>query len=283
MTVVDATLGMAGHSLAFLEAVGPSGRVIGLDRDPAALAAVEAMLGPDRIELVHAGFADLAAVLAQRAPHGVDALFLDLGVSRDQLVSERFSFQGRGELDFRLDPGQGESAADVLARLGEEELADLLFTLGDERFSRRIARGIVEARAAAPVRSADQLVEIVRRAYPANARHGRMHVATRTFQALRLFVNHLLDDLERVLAEAPECLKPGGRWGVLTYHSGEAARTKFAFRDLVRGGGWERVTARAQKPSEAECRSNPGARSAQWRVIAKRDAAAASESQRSES
>ena len=273
--VVDGTLGQGGHARVFREAVRPGGRVIGLDLDPDAIAAVKTWLGddPEDVTLVHESFENLSAVVGRHAPGGVDAIFLDLGVSRDQLISGRFSFQGDGPLDFRLDPTQGETAADLLARLSETELADLLFEYGDERFARRIARGVVEARRQEPLRTAGPLVEIIRRAYPANARHGRIHIATRTFQALRIAANGMMTALETALRDAPRLLKPNGRLAILTYHSGEDGRVKRAFRDLARtekgeAPTFELITRRPMGPSEAECLENPGARSARLRVLA---------------
>lgn len=268
LTVVDGTAGGGGHLAAIRDALGPGSQLIGLDLDPAALAACRARLGDD-VLLLQRDFGDLAAVAAEHAPEGIDRIFCDLGVSRDQLVSERFSFRGGGRLDFRLDPAGPTTAADLLAELDEAELERMLRELGDEPFARRIAAGIVAARREAPVETADQLVELVRRAYPAKARHGRAHLATRTFQALRLAVNDLYGSLERLLADGPGLLRPGGRLVLLCYQSGEDRRVKQAFRELSSQAGYTLGSRKAVQPGAEECRDNRSARSARLRWLIK--------------
>ncbi|HAZ63159.1 MAG TPA: 16S rRNA (cytosine(1402)-N(4))-methyltransferase [Armatimonadetes bacterium] len=274
-TVVDGTVGQGGHLRALLRAVQPGGRAIGCDLDSEALTRVEAWLGEEMsaVTLVQGSFADLAPVVRQQVPGGVQGILLDLGVSRDQLISPRFSFQAGGPLDSRLDPAGAETAADLLARADEAELTRILRDYGDERFAPRIARGIVAARAQAPLTTTEQLVEVIRRAYPAGARHGRIHIATRTFQALRIAVNRLYEALDTALAELPALLAPGGRLAILTYHSGEDGRVKRAFRALSRAAddgtpaGFSLLTRRPLAPSPDECAANPGARSARLRVL----------------
>jgi 16S rRNA (cytosine1402-N4)-methyltransferase len=274
-TVVDGTCGQGGHLLAMRAVIGPTGRALAVDLDPAAVAALAAHLGPaqlgdgaGQVRLVPASFAALPRLVREFAPDGVDAILLDLGVSRDQLTSERFSFHGTGPLDGRIDPSRGEPASALLARLSEPELTRLLAEGGDEPFAARIARGIVEARRQGPLERADQLVAVVVRAYPPGARHRRTHVATRTFQALRLAVNGLTAALEDILAHGPGLLKPGGRFGVLTFHSGEDRRVKRGFAAHARSGDYELVTRKPLVPSVEECRANPSARSAKLRVLA---------------
>lgn len=270
MVVLDGTVGMAGHALAVLDRLQGSGRLIGLDRDPAALAVAAERTAPyaAQVSLRHETFANLGAVRDELAPDGFDAILLDLGLSTDQLTSERFSFQAEAALDGRLDPGAETTAADLLNRLDEAELVALLRDYGDEPFAARIARGVVEARRSQPLETAGQLTEIIRRAYPAKARHGRTHIATRSLQALRIAVNDLYGALDRALTDGPAALRPGGRMGVIAFHSGEDRRVKHQFAHWGQTAGYRAVTRKPVFASAEEVRRNPRARSARLRVLA---------------
>jgi 16S rRNA (cytosine1402-N4)-methyltransferase len=266
---VDCTVGLGGHARAILEA-GAS-RLIGLDRDREALARAAETLAPfaERIELVHADYRDIGEVLRARGVETVDGALADLGVSSMQLdtAGRGFSFRRDEPLDMRMDRSRGETAADVLRDAREEELADIVFQLGEERYSRRIARAIVAARRAAPVQTTGQLAAIVRRAVPSRG-HQRLDPATRTFQALRIWVNRELEGLEAFLAEAARLLGVGARLVVISFHSLEDRIVKQTFRALERGGAALRIlTRRPLAPSAAEVARNPRARSAKLRAI----------------
>jgi 16S rRNA (cytosine1402-N4)-methyltransferase len=266
---VDCTVGLGGHSRALLEA-GAS-HIIGLDRDADALRLAAQTLAAfgDRVELVHADFRDLDRVLDARGVAGVAGALADLGVSSMQLNAEGrgFSFRRDEPLDMRMDRSQGPTAAQVLAEVGEEDLANLIFDYGEERYSRRIARSIVAARREAPIATTGQLAQIVRRAVPRRG-HQRIDPATRTFQALRIFVNRELEGLDRFLAAAARRLLGGARIAVITFHSLEDRIVKHAFRALERGEAALRVlTKRPLEPEEKEVARNPRARSAKLRAI----------------
>lgn len=225
---VDGTLGWGGHAAAI---VARGGRLVGTDRDPDALAAARARLGPDA-ELHHATFSALPALLGDRR---ADGILLDLGVSSPQLdrPERGFSFRAIGPLDMRMDPTSGEPVWAWLDRVGADELADVLWRYGEERGSRRVARAIVQRRTEAdvePLRTTRQLAELVASVVPAD---GRIHPATRTFQALRIFVNDELGELERALDALPGCLAPGGRMVVISFHSLEDRAVKQRFRALA--------------------------------------------------
>jgi len=263
-TIVDATVGAGGHARILAEQVGPSGRVIGLDRDAAMLELARQRLAG--VTLIQANFDGLRGVLDGLGMQAVDGVLADLGVCSDQLdAAERgFSFQQAGPLDMRLDPSEGEPAGALLRRLSERDLADLFWQLGEERFSRRIARKIVEARRRAPLETTEQLAELVRRCVPRP--RGRRQVidpATRVFQALRIAVNDELGALNRLLEALPGCLKQGGRAVVISFHSLEDRRVKNAFRDRDR---WEVLTRKPVQAGDEEVRHNPRARSAKLRA-----------------
>lgn len=263
-TLVDGTLGGGGHTRRLAEAVGPTGRVIACDRDPAAVDAARDALP---VTPVHANYADLPDVLASLGVARVSGIVLDLGLSSDQLAGDRgFSFESDGPLDLRFDPTEGESAADLLQRLPERELADVIFRFGEERFSRRIARRIVESRRERPVRTAAELAQLVRRCVPRSRGHA-IDPATRTFQAFRIRVNGELDSLERALDRLPECLEPGGRLAVLSFHSLEDRLVKTAFRGDPR---WSALTKKPIRPNDSETARNPRSRSAKLRVAERR-------------
>ncbi|MCC7491237.1 MAG: 16S rRNA (cytosine(1402)-N(4))-methyltransferase RsmH [Fimbriimonadaceae bacterium] len=265
----DATVGHFGHGALLLAQAAPQARLLGLDRDPAALAVAAAAAAPwgDRVTLRQADFADLEALATEYTPHGFDRILLDLGLNTAQLTGERFSFHGTGLLDQRLDPQQGESGAELLARLSEGEIADLLFNYGDERYSRRIARRVVEGRRPGHLLTTAEFVDLVRRSYPPAARHGRLHVATRALQAVRVAVNRLLDSLAAALQALPLALAPGGRVGIISFQSHEDRMVKLAFRECGTSGWGTLVTRRPVTAGAAEVAANPQARSAKLRVL----------------
>jgi 16S rRNA (cytosine1402-N4)-methyltransferase len=263
---VDGTLGGGGHTREIAERLGPDGRVISLDRDPAALAAAKENLTGLPVQLVHANFCEAPEALAEFQVGLVDGILLDIGLSSDQLadVSRGFSFEADGPLDLRFDPLSGEPATRLVNRLSAEHLADLIFNYGEERFSRRIARAIVEARHQNWIETSARLAEIVRRAIPAAARHNqRIDPATRTFQALRIAVNDELKSLEIALRRLPDLLKPGGRLAIISFHSLEDRRVKEAFRDDPR---LNNLTKKPVTAHDAEIARNPRSRSAKLRV-----------------
>lgn len=265
--VVDGTLGGGGHARLIAERLATSGDqggfVLALDRDPNALTAAERNLAGLPVKISHANFCDLPAVLDELSIPAVDAVLLDLGLSSDQLADESrgFSFDVVGELDLRFNSEEGEPAWQLLARLRENELADLIYQFGEERFSRRIARRIVEQRTSKPIRTAGDLADLVRRCVP--RAKDRIDPATRTFQALRIAVNQELDSLDAALARIPDRLKLGGRLAIISFHSLEDRRVKEAFRSDPR---LEPRTKKPVRPSAAEVESNPRSRSAKLRV-----------------
>jgi len=264
---VDCTVGLGGHSRALLEA--GAARVIGLDRDRAALSRAGDTLAPwrDRIELVHADYRALEAVLDERRIARVDGALADLGVSSLQLDApgRGFSFQRDEPLDMRMDQTSGDTAADLVARSSERELADAIFQYGEERFSRRIARAIVAARREAPVDTTGRLASIVRRTIP---RRGAMRIdpATRTFQALRIWVNRELDGLDRFVEAAARRLRTGARLAVITFHSLEDRIVKHTLRALQRDTLVQVLTRKPIVPGDEEVERNPRARSAKLRA-----------------
>jgi 16S rRNA (cytosine1402-N4)-methyltransferase len=270
--VVDGTVGGGGHARALAERVGREGMVIALDRDPAAVAAAETNLAGLPIRLAQANYCDLHEVLETLNLTGVDGILLDLGLSSDQLADESrgFSFSGGGLLDLRFDPTEGEPAWRLVNRLSEETLADLIYHFGEERHSRRIARAIVQRRRERPIKTAAELAELVRRNVPRTPARQRIDPATRTFQALRIATNQELKSLEIALRRLPECLNPGGRLAVISFHSLEDRRVKEAFRDDER---YEVLTRKPIRPTAEEVDRNPRARSAKLRVAALAEAA----------
>jgi 16S rRNA (cytosine1402-N4)-methyltransferase len=263
--LIDCTLGGGGHSALLLEA-HPQLRLIGLDQDPTARAAAAERLAPfgERVQIVATNFADYTP------PEPVLAVLADLGVSSPQLdvAARGFSFRLDGPLDMRMNPAAGEPAADLIARLDETELADLIYAYGEERLSRRIARRIKQDLAAAgPYGGTAALAYAVAGCYPPQARRGRIHPATRTFQALRIAVNDELGVLDRLLDAAPNWLQPDGLFGVISFHSLEDRRVKTAF---VADERLQRVTRKAVKASEQEAEANPRSRSARWRLARRR-------------
>jgi 16S rRNA (cytosine1402-N4)-methyltransferase len=267
---VDTTCGAGGHSRLLAERVTPGGQVIALDRDPAMLELARPRLAGLPVTLVLAGFDELPDVLAGLGMKQVDGVVADLGVCSDQLDDpERgLSFGRSGPLDMRLNPAEGEPASALLRRLDERALADLIYEYGEERFSRRIARRIVEERKQAPLETTEQLAELVRRCIPRPPRseHRRrpaIDPATRVFQALRIAVNDELDALDRLLAVLPKCVRPGGRVAIMSFHSLEDRRVKNAFRTKE---VWEALTKKPVQAGEEEVRANPRSRSAKLRA-----------------
>ena len=265
--LIDCTLGGGGHSALLLEA-HPRLRLIGLDQDPTARAAAAERLAPfgERVTIVPTNFADYTP--AEPAV----AVLADLGVSSPQLdVAERgFSFRLDGPLDMRMNPQAGETAAALIERLEENALADLIYAYGEERLSRRIARRIKHDLAAqGPYSGTAALAYAVAGCFPPKARHGRIHPATRTFQALRIAVNDELGVLDRLLSSAPDWLLPGGLFGVISFHSLEDRRVKTAF---VSDERLQRVTRKAVSADAEEQEANPRSRSAKWRLARRRQA-----------
>jgi 16S rRNA (cytosine1402-N4)-methyltransferase len=270
---VDGTVGLGGHAAAVLRASSPDGRLLGLDRDGETLERAREALAAfaGRVRLEQADYREIEACLGDEK---ADGILLDLGISSAQLdAAERgFSFQVEGPLDMRMDRSGGPTAADLVNRTPERELADLIFELGEEPASRRIARAIVRARQVEPIRTTTRLAEIVRRAAPRSRRPG-LHPATRTFQALRIRVNRELAGLPAAFERAARCLRPGGRLAVIAFHSLEDRAAKEAFRALGTGG-FRILTRKPLRPGEAEVRANPRARSARLRAVAREEEAA---------
>ncbi len=263
--LLDGTLGGGGHTRALVERVGPTGRIVALDRDPGAVGRAQESLTGLSATVVHASYEQARGVLNELGIAAVNGVLLDLGLSSDQLADESrgFSFSLDGPLDLRFDPTEGYPASDVINRWGEKQIADAIYQFGEERLSRRIARAIVERRRTQPIESAAELAELVRRSVP-RPRHGdRIHPATRTFQALRILVNDELGILERALRILPDCLQPGGRAAVISFHSLEDRLVKNAFRDDAR---WRIVTKKPLRASDAEVNRNPRSRSAKLRL-----------------
>lgn len=261
---IDATLGAGGHAARILEASSPSGRLLGIDADPHALAIAAQMLERfgERVRLVHANFENLSTLAAMHGFLPADGIVLDLGMSSMQLSDTQrgFSFHSEGALDMRFDPSTPTTAADLVNTLDERALADVIFEYGEERAARRIARAIVCAR---PIHTARQLADVIARAV---GRRGKLHPATRTFQALRIAVNRELEVLECVLPQVVEVLKPGGRVAIISFHSLEDRRVK----NFLRATKALRVlTKHPITPTREEIAANPRSRSAKLRVAEK--------------
>ncbi len=266
--MIDGTVGLGGHAEALLASSASDVRLLGLDVDPEALERCGARLGAfgDRVRLAHASFRDVRRAAAAHGVAHARSILLDLGVSSYQLEESGrgFSFLRDDEpLDMRLDPTRGEPAAALVNRLGEAELTRILVEYGEERYARRIARAIVQRR---PLRTTGDLVAAVKRGVPRAAWPKRLHVATRTFQALRMAVNDEPGALRQALAEAPELLAAGGRLGVISFHSGEDRIVKRTFRALE-SAGFAELEPSPRGPGDDEVRANPRARSAKLRVL----------------
>jgi 16S rRNA (cytosine1402-N4)-methyltransferase len=268
---IDATLGLGGHSYEIAKRLGAEGRLIGFDKDPAALAIARQRLAISErdwpsITLLQGSFSEAG----QRVePGSANGLLADIGLSSLQLgdAARGFSFQAEGPLDMRMDPQSELTAYQVVNQFGEKELADLIYEFGEERRSRRIARAIVRAR---PVTTTAQLADVVAAAArPMNPQERRIHPATRTFQAIRIFVNHELDDLRGLLQAAPQVLGPGGRLVVISFHSLEDRIVKDALREAAATGIYRLLTKKPVTATEAEVATNPRSRSAKLRVAEK--------------
>ncbi len=271
-TYLDCTVGYSGHAEKILEASGSNSRLIGIDRDEVAIAASREKLARfgDRVLLFHGHFVDLKQHLTLSGISQVDGILFDLGVSSPQLEepARGFSFQGDGPLDMRMDQSMSGTAAELVNRWPEAQLADTIFQFGEERFSRRIASAIVRARQRYPFTTTKELVSVIEGAVPANYRHGRLHCATRTFQALRIAVNHELDCLEPALRDAVDVLSPDGRLCVISFHSLEDRIVKHTLRTLS-STDYPKVvvlTKKPQVPSREESGRNPRSRSAKLRA-----------------
>jgi 16S rRNA (cytosine1402-N4)-methyltransferase len=269
-TILDCTLGLAGHAVEILRQLGPAGRLIGFDRDPEALGlaterldGVRAELGSQApaVELVGEAFSEAPLHVARGS---VDGMLADIGVSSLQLdeASRGFSFMADGLLDMRMDTRRGPTAAQVVNEASERELADLIYEYGEERRSRRIARAIVRGR---PVTTTGQLARIVAAAAPA-MKQDRIHPATRTFQALRIHVNRELDEIKALMEAAPKLLKPSGRLVVISFHSLEDRIVKDSLREGAHQGIWTVLTRKPVTAGEKEIEQNPRSRSAKLRA-----------------
>ncbi|MCA9211537.1 MAG: 16S rRNA (cytosine(1402)-N(4))-methyltransferase RsmH [Planctomycetales bacterium] len=264
--IVDGTLGGGGHTRELAKAVGETGLVLAVDRDEEAVerAASNSDLSGLPIKVAQSSYADVGEVLDELSIAAVDGILLDLGLSSDQLEDDTrgFSFSVDGPLDLRFNPDEGEPAWRLLEYMRQDTLADLIYKYGEERYSRRIARKIVEARKQNPIRTSRQLAELVKRCVPSDKRQ-QIHPATRTMQALRIAVNQELDILDRALVKLPDRLKHSGKFAIISFHSLEDRPVKNAFRDDER---LEVITRRPICPSEQEVQANPRSRSAKLRV-----------------
>jgi 16S rRNA (cytosine1402-N4)-methyltransferase len=267
--IVDATVGAGGHARLIAERLQSTGRLIGLDQDAAMLDLARLRLLGLPVTLVQVNFSELPRVLRGLELDQVDGVLADLGICSDQLDDARrgFSFSAPGPLDMRMNPDESESARDLLLRLNERDLADVIYQYGEERFSRRIARKIVEVRRRQPLQTTEELADLVRRCVPRPKRKAGQRApidpATRVFQALRIAVNDELGALERFLDALPRVLRPGGRAVLISFHSLEDRRVKQAFRNREI---WEELTRKPLMATDEETASNPRARSAKLRA-----------------
>jgi len=271
---VDGTVGSGGHSRGILDKSSPTGKLIGLDWDEEALGRAWKNLSSfgGRVELIKANFKDLRSVLDSLSISGVDGILLDLGVSTEQLESRDrgFSFRWEAPLDMRMSQETPITAQDLLQNLSSEEIGTLLQEYGEERWARRIAKNIVRQRQRAPIGTTGELVAVIEKSVP--PQHRRIHPATRTFQALRISVNEELSNLRIFLNQCPELLNPGGRLGIISYHSLEDRIVKNHFRQWIqkrgeKDRGFRVLTRKPVVPSPGEVAQNPRARSAKMRVV----------------
>lgn len=261
---IDGTAGGGGHLLAMAARLIPGGMAFGVDRDPEAIERITSEQSELPITLECASYARIPRVLAKHDISGVDSILLDLGLSSDQLAAtdRGFSFNVDGPLDLRFNPHTGEPAWRMISRMSAEHLANLIYEFGEERNSRRIARAIVQARQEQPIRTSQQLAQIIRKSVASRSRNEKIDPATRTFQALRIAVNDELKELDAALKVLPDCLLPGGRLAIISFHSLEDRRVKQSFRDDTR---LEVITRKPVRPSLAEVSRNSRSRSAKLR------------------
>ncbi len=266
--VIDGTLGGGGHAQRFLEIVGESGQVFGFDRDPAAVEETSARMEAKHFFPICGNYADIPELLDNQGVGQVDAILLDLGLSSDQLADRDrgFSYQSEGTLDLRFNPLAGEPAYRLVNRLSEKHLANLIYEFGEERLSRRIARKLVSYRRDTKIETAKQLADIVRSCVPRSKNHS-IDPATRTFQALRIAVNEELKWLSVALERLPQLLKPGGRIGIISFHSLEDRMVKHSF---VGNESLKVLTKKPLQASDEEIAANPRSRSAKFRVAEKK-------------
>lgn len=269
-TVVDATVGCGGHSIKILEGILPGGRLIGIDRDRESLEIAKGRLKGwgEFVNLIHGNFCDLDKILATVGIDKVDAIMFDLGLSSLQLSNAQrgFSFQLEGPLDMRMDRDSFIQAYDLINNLNEEEISTLLWSFGQERFHNRIAHLLVTEREKAPISSTSEVARIVIKAMPRHYRFGRIHPATRTFQAIRIAVNRELEALDEGVGKAIDLLKPGGMIAVISFHSLEDRIVKINFRTARSEGKLKIITPKPERPSQEERAQNPSSRSAKLRV-----------------
>ena len=267
--ILDCTVGYCGHAETILEHNGPDGIVVGIDRDAVAIESARARMDRfgSRLTLIRGKFVDLKAHLASRGITRVNGVLFDLGVSSPQFdqPTRGFSFQTDGPLDMRMDQDAEVTAAAIVNRSDETDLANIIFQFGEERYARRIARAVVRARATRRIETTRDLVSVIESAVPGHYRRGRIHCATRTFQALRIAVNEELDQLEPALRDAVDILAPGGRICVISFHSLEDRIVKHTFRSLA-GETLNVLTKRPLTPTESELDRNPRSRSAKLRA-----------------
>jgi len=270
--VVDGTLGSGGHAREILKRIGTKGRLIGIDQDPEAIQRAQNNLQSfSNIDYMQANFSELIPLLNRLNLEAVDAVLLDVGLSTEQLEEARrgFSFLKEGPLDMRMDLSGPVRARDLVNDLSQEELERLFRTYGEERWSRRIAKAICQAREKHPVETTTELVRIIERAVPTPSRFKARHPATRVFQALRIEVNQELEALKKALSQAFQCLRPGGRMAVISFHSLEDRMVKQAFRAWSEEGKSRLLTRKPVQASEEEVRQNPRSRSAKLRGLEK--------------
>ena len=269
--IVDGTLGLAGHSILIAQAVGSQGHLIGIDKDSFSLTEAKKRLAScsSRVDLLQGPFGDVKRFLAEVKVSQVDGVLLDLGISSFQLDDDKrgFSFMKEGPLDMRMDQTTGPTAADLVNTLSEEELVKIIEEYGEDRLARRIAKGIVWRRAQEKILTTGQLAQVVLRSLPASYQRGRIHPATRTFQALRIAVNKELAPLTQAVKDCFDVLSPHGRMVVISFHSLEDRIIKHTFKALAEEGRGQILTKRPLEPTEEECQVNVRSRSAKLRVI----------------
>lgn len=262
--LVDGTFGGGGHTVALAKLVEPDGRVLAMDLDPEAIERSQDVVDSLPVELAIGSYTKIPDMLRTCEVDEVHGILLDVGLSSDQLADDErgFSYQSSGLLDLRFDRSRGEAAWQLIERLDERSLADIIYQYGEERFSRRIARKLIARRRDDPIRTADQLADLVRACVPRSKGHS-IDPATRTFQALRIAVNQELSSIEQALEKLPDCLKAGGRLAIISFHSLEDRLVKHTFREDPR---LEVLTKRPIRPSDEEIERNPRSRSAKLRV-----------------